>query len=107
MKRPSSLGRRIFCMALVVFALCQSAYSHACTVKAVKKIDGKETRVFTLKNGVLPTSIRLEVDNQELPFIEEIRFCLVSDEQPVEDFTFLVRRFYVDLFSVITPSNAP
>ncbi len=107
MKGPTSLGCRVFCMVLVVFALCQSAYSHACTVKAVKKIDGKETRVFTLKNGVLPTSVRLEVDGQELPLIEEFRFCLESDEQPVEDFTFLVRRFYVDLFRVITPSNAP
>lgn len=95
------------CLLLIVFSLGQSMAGHDCTVKAIKKINGKETTVFTLKSSVLPTSSRLEVINQELPWMEEILFQLVSDERPVPAFTSIVRRFYVDLFRVIRPSNAP
>ena len=80
---------------------------HDCTVKAIKKVDGKETTVFTIKSSVLPSSSRLEVINQELPWMEEILFQLVSDERPVPGFTCIVRRFYVDLFQDLPSVPAP
>jgi hypothetical protein len=92
---------------LIAFSLCQSLASQACPVKAIKKVNGKETTVFTIKSGVLPSSTRLEVINQELPWMEEILFRFESDERPVPGFTCIVRRFYIDLFGVIRPSNAP
>jgi hypothetical protein len=76
-------------------------------VRAVKKVDGKETTVFTIKSGVLPSSTRLEVINQELPWMEEILFRPEPDERPISDFTCIVTCSYVDLFRVIRPSNAP
>jgi hypothetical protein len=99
--------KSILCLLLIVFSLSQSMAGHDCTVKAIKKVNGKETTVFTIKSSVLPSSTRLEVINQELPWMEEILFRFVSDERPVPGFTCIVRRFYVDLFSVIRPSNAP
>ena len=95
------------CLLLIIFSLGQSMAGHDCTVKAIKKVNGKETTVFTIKSSVLPTSSRLEVINQELPWMEEILFQFVSDERPVPRFSSIVRRFYVDLFRVIRPSNAP
>jgi hypothetical protein len=71
-------------------------------------VKDKETKVFTIiKSGVLPSSGKLEVISQELPWMEEIHFKLERTERPIHDFNRIVRRFYVDLFRVITPSNAP
>lgn len=109
-KKPASNRRvlsRVVCALLIGFALCHSLASQSATVKAVKKVDGKETTVFTIKSGVLPSSGRLEVISQELPWAEEILFRFEADERPVPGFKCIVRRFYVDLFSVIRPSNAP
>lgn len=101
------MAKSIFCLLLLGFSLCQSVATHACTVRAIKKVDGKETEVFTIQSGVLPSSTRLEVINQELPWMEEILFRLEPDERPVSDLTCNVRCSYVDLFRVIRPSNAP
>lgn len=78
-----------------------------CTIKATQKVDGKETTVITIKSGVVPSSVRLEVISQELPWMEEILFQEEPNERPLPGFTCIVRRFYVDLFRVIRPSNAP
>ena len=99
--------KSILCLLLIIFSLGQSMAGHDCTVKAIKKVNGKETTVFTIKSSALPSSTRLEVINQELPWMEEILFRFESDERPVPGFTCIVRRFYVDLFRVIRPSNAP
>ena len=101
------VAKSTLCLLLIIFSLGQSMAGHDCTVKAVKKVNGKETTVFTIKSSVLPSSTRLEVINQELPWMEEILFKFQSDERPVPGFTCIVRRFYVDLFRVIRPSNAP
>jgi len=74
---------------------------------ASKETSSKETTVFTIKSGVMPSSTRLVVISQELPWMEEILFKMECNEQPVAHFDCIVRRFYVDLFRVITPSNAP
>lgn len=100
-------ARSVLCLLLIAFSLCQCLASQECAVKAVKKVDGKETTVITIKSGVLPSSTRLEVISQELPWMEEILFRFVTNERPVPGFTCIVRRFYVDLFRVIRPSNAP
>lgn len=96
-------------MMLVLFSLCQSIATQAKPEKktdATNTKDTQEIRVFTIKGAVLP-SFQLEVINQELPWMEEIRFKLERNERPVNDFSAIVRRFYIDLFRVITPSNAP
>lgn len=103
----TGVAKSILCVMLIAFSLCQSMASQGSTVKAVKKVDGKETTVLTIKSGILPSSSRLEVISQELPWMEEILFHFESDERPVPGFTCIVRRFYVDLFRVIRPSNAP
>ena len=91
-------------MLLILFSLCQSLSTHA---KPEKKAESKEeVKVFTIKSAVLP-SFQLEVINQELPWMEEILFRRERNERPVIDFSTTVKSFYVDLFPVIAPTNAP
>lgn len=93
-------------MMLILFSLCQSIATQAKPEKKVDTKDTQEIRVFTIKSAVLP-SFQLEVINQELPWMEEIRFKFERNERPIVDFSTIVRRFYIDLFRVITPTNAP
>ncbi len=95
-------------MLLIAFSLCLNLSSHALASQTHRKVNDKETKVFSIiKIGVLPSSTKLEVISQELPWTEEIHFKLERTERPVRAFNAIVRRFYVDLFRVITPSNAP
>src|SRR5689334_25327532 len=48
--------KSILCLLLIIFSLGQSMAGHDCTVKAIKKVNGKETTVFTIKSSVLPSS---------------------------------------------------
>ncbi|MEJ7643544.1 MAG: hypothetical protein WKF87_03050 [Chryseolinea sp.] len=101
-------AKGILCLLLIAFSICQSISSHAVTAQTHREVKDKDAKVFTIiKSGVLPSSTKLEVISQELPWMEEIHFKLERTETPFHAFNAIVRRFYVDLFRVITPSNAP
>jgi hypothetical protein len=99
-------ARNMVCMLLIVFSQYHSFATH--TNITVKKPEGKSfPKEYSIKNGALPSSTKVEVINQELPWIEEIHFKMERTEKPVVDFSCLVRKLFLDLFRVITPSNAP
>jgi hypothetical protein len=107
-KVSRSVAKSILCMLLIVFSLCQSiAATHSHQGASHRKVKSKETKVFTIKSGVMPSSTKLEVINQLLPWMEEIHFKPVRDERPVPAFKLVACRFYTDLFRVIAPTNAP
>lgn len=94
-------------MLLIVFSLCQSIGTNAHQRASHRKIKSKETQIFTIKSGVMPSSTKLEVINHLLPWMEEIHFKPVRDERQVPAFKLVACRFYTDLFGFIAPTNAP
>lgn len=93
-------------MLLIAFSQFQSiaAPSNSTGKTTPRKLNAKE---YCIKNGALPSSTKVEVINQELPWIEELHFKMELSEKPVVDFSCIVRKLFLDLFRVITPSNAP
>jgi hypothetical protein len=56
---------------------------------------------------LLPSSTKVEVINQELPWSEELLFTTELKEKLIVDFSCVIKGFFPDLFRVIAPSNAP
>ncbi|HMG92620.1 MAG TPA: hypothetical protein VK589_21330 [Chryseolinea sp.] len=103
--KPST-ARTVMCLLLILFSQLQSAAAYSNTsVKPTKKKNSKE---YTIKSSMLlPSSTKVEVINQELPWSEELLFKTELNEKLVVDFSCIIKGFFPDLFRVIAPSNAP
>lgn len=99
-------ARTILCFALILLLQFQSAAVHAYTSDKPQhtKLCAKE---YNVSNSILPSSTKIEVINQEFPWMEEIHYKTEQTQKPVVDFTCISRIFFLDLFRIITPSNAP
>lgn len=104
--RKFGAAKSLGVILLIICSQFQSIALHAHPAKASKpKSDTKEFTI--IKSGLLPSSTRVEVINQELPWMEEIHFKTESDEKPRTDLSFILKKFFIDLFRVIAPTNAP